>query len=54
MLTAIHEMRRNILPDVKGLYLAGDYMSLPSTNGAMRSGVDAAMDCAAFLLQRTA
>ena len=54
VLTAIHEMRRKILPDVKGLYLAGDYMSLPSTNGAMRSGVDAATDCAAFLLQRNA
>ena len=55
MLTDIHKLRRETLPDsVRGLFLAGDYTHLPVTNGAMRSGVDAAKDCAAFLLQRNA
>ena len=55
MLTDIHKLRREILPNnVRGLFLAGDYTHLPVTNGAMRSGVDAARDCVAFLLQRNA
>ena len=49
---AIHQMRRQSLPSVKGLYLAGDYMNIPITNGAMRSGVDAAEDCTSFLLHK--
>lgn len=52
MMKAIHRMRRQSLPRVKGLYLAGDYMNVPVTNGAMRSGVDAAEDCVSFLSQR--
>lgn len=52
MMKAIHQMRRQSLPSVKGLYLAGDYMNVPVTNGAMRSGVDAAEDCTSFLLHK--
>ena len=52
MMKAIHQMRRQSLPGVQGLYLAGDYMSLPLTNAAMRSGVDAANDCVTFLSRR--
>ena len=29
-------------PDVANLFLAGDYMQMPSVNGALASGVDAA------------
>jgi hypothetical protein len=49
MMTALHRMRRQDLADVRGLFLAGEYMGIPSTNGALRSGIDTADDCAAFL-----
>ena len=48
---ALHEMRRHTLPQVKGLFLAGGYMGVPSTNGALRSGLNAAVDCAAHVLR---
>ena len=49
MMTALAQMRRQSLKRVKGLFLAGEYMGVPSTNGALRSGIDAAIDCAAFV-----
>ncbi len=49
MMTALAHMRRQSLKHVKGLFLAGEYMGVPSTNGALRSGMDAAADCAAFV-----
>ena len=49
MMTALAQMRRQSLNRVKGLFLAGEYMGVPSTNGALRSGIDAAVDCAAFV-----
>ena len=49
MMTALAQMRRQSLDHVKGLFLAGEYMGVPSTNGALRSGIDAADDCAAFV-----
>lgn len=49
MMTALSHMRRQSLHHVKGLFLAGEYMGVPSTNGALRSGIDAAVDCAAFV-----
>ena len=49
MMTALAHMRRQSLKNVKGLFLAGEYMGVPSTNGALRSGMDAAADCAAFV-----
>ena len=55
MMTDIYKLRRERLPDsVRGLFLAGDYTHLPVTNGAMRSGVDAARDSVSFLFQRNA
>lgn len=54
MLKAVYEMRHEQLPSVKGLFLAGDYTHLPVTNGAMRSGVDAAKDCMSFVSPRVA
>ena len=37
MMKDVYEMRRESLPGVRGLFLAGDYTHLPVTNGAMRS-----------------
>ena len=51
LLTEMHQMREQSLPSIRGLFLAGDYMHLPLTNGAMRSGVDAAQDCRSYLAQ---
>ena len=52
MLKEIYEMNQQGMSGAKGLFLAGDYMQLPLSNGAMRSGVDAAEDCASFVSQR--
>ena len=49
MLKEIYEMRQQKLADLEGLFLAGDYMRMPSCNGALLSGVDAAEDCASFV-----
>ena len=54
MLKEVYEMRQGKLPSIKGLFLAGDYTHLPVTNGAMRSGVNAAKDCSSFVSQRIA
>jgi len=55
LLTDIHKLRRETLPNsVRGLFLAGDYTHLPVTNGAMRSGVDAANESMSFLARRNA
>ncbi|HEY9162290.1 MAG TPA: NAD(P)/FAD-dependent oxidoreductase [Desulfomonilia bacterium] len=42
MLTAISRMKKDGLGDVKGLFLAGEYMYMPSVEGAAKSGIDAA------------
>ncbi len=49
MMTALAHVRRQRLKNVKGLFLAGEYMGVPSTNGALRSGIETAADCAAFV-----
>lgn len=49
---ALHEMRRQLPHRVRGLFLAGEYMGIPSANGALRSGVDAAADCAELFARR--
>ncbi|MDE0173685.1 MAG: NAD(P)/FAD-dependent oxidoreductase [Defluviicoccus sp.] len=48
VMTALQEMRQRCLGSVHGLFLAGEYMGVPSTNGALRSGMNAAADCEAF------
>lgn len=53
MMTALAQVRRQSLDHVKGLFLAGEYMGVPSTNGALRSGIDAADDCAAFVSRQS-
>ena len=55
LLTKVHKLRHETLPNsVRGLFLAGDFMHLSLTNGAMRSGVDAARDSISFLLRQNA
>ncbi len=42
MLRQIHDMKHGHFRDVKGLFLAGEYLYMPSVDGALRSGIDAA------------
>ena len=49
----IVDMRRQLGRSVKNLVLAGDYMRIPSVNGALTSGVDAAAEVASLLKSRT-
>lgn len=49
MLRELHEMRIQLPDRIRGLFVAGDYTRLPSLNGAMKSGVEAAEDSLLFL-----
>ena len=49
MFRAVAEMRRRLAKDNRNLFLAGDYMGVPSVNGALASGVAAAEQAAAQL-----
>ena len=49
MFKAIAEMRGRLGGGVKNLFLAGDYMRVPSVNGALASGVNAATEVADML-----
>ena len=49
MFKAVAEMRRQLGREVKNLFLAGDYMRVPSVNGALASGVNAATEVADML-----
>lgn len=50
MMRAMSELRRQSLSSLRGLFFAGEYMGgVPSTNGALRSGIIAAEDCFEFL-----
>ena len=42
MLREFYLMKRDHYRDVKGLFLAGEYLNMPSVDGAIRSGIDAA------------
>lgn len=53
MFKAVAEMRGQLGREVKNLFLAGDYMRVPSVNGALASGVDAAEEVATLLASRT-
>ena len=48
-MTALRDLRLRGIEGARGLFLAGEYMGVPSTNGALRSGLDAAADCTALL-----
>lgn len=49
MLREVERMRHSEHPDCSGLFLAGEYMRLPSVNGALVSGIDAADKAIRFL-----
>ena len=49
ILTELNQIRRQGFPGVEGLFLAGEYMDLPSVNGALRSGINAAEEAISFL-----
>ena len=42
LLRDVHDMRMELRRSTQGLYLAGDYTLLPSLNGAIKSGIEAA------------
>lgn len=42
MISAIHKMKTNNHNSIEGLFLAGEYMYMPSVDGALKSGMDAA------------
>jgi len=42
MLREMLRLKRDHYRDVKGLYLAGEYLNMPSVDGSLRSGIDAA------------
>lgn len=42
MLREISRLKSELRKDIKGLYLAGEYTFMPSVEGALRSGLDAA------------
>lgn len=52
MLKEMNQIRQHGLKGIKGLFLAGDYMNLPLSNGAMCSGINSAHDCASYLSTR--
>lgn len=52
MFRAVAEIRRQLDRDIKNLFLAGDYMRVPSVNGALASGIDAAERVADLLASR--
>ena len=54
MFKAVTDMRRQLDRDIRNLFLAGDYMRVPSVNGALASGVDAAREVAELLASRPA
>ena len=54
MFAAVAEMRRELeRGEIKNLFLAGDYMRVPSVNGALASGIDAANEAADLLERRS-
>jgi protoporphyrinogen oxidase len=42
MLREIHRMKKDHYRDVKGLFMGGEYLNMPSVEGSLRSGIDAA------------
>ena len=54
MFRAMAALRGRLKQDLKNLFLAGDYMCVPSVNGALASGVDAATACEESLVARKA
>ena len=54
MFIAVAEMRRQLTDRISNLFLAGDYTRVPSVNGALASGMEAAEDAVNLLARRSA
>lgn len=52
MFKAVAEMRCQLARDVENLFLAGDYMRVPSVSGALASGIGAAEQVVELLASR--
>ena len=48
-MTALERIRRQEIDGIEGLFLAGDYLGVPSANAALRSGIDAGTAAAEHL-----
>jgi len=48
-MAALGRFRQDDSDGVRGLFLAGDYLSVPSLSGALWSGLEAAREAARFL-----
>jgi len=48
-MTRLYRMQQKELGTISGLFLAGDYLGLPSVNAALRSGLDAARAAVEYL-----
>ena len=53
MFRAMADTRLQFNRDVTNLFLAGDYTKVPSVNGALASGIEAAEAVAAMFLSRS-
>jgi uncharacterized protein with NAD-binding domain and iron-sulfur cluster len=54
MFTAVADARRQLGRHIPNLFLAGDYTQVPSVNGALVSGINAAEEAAALLARESA
>jgi len=54
MLSDMHDMRTRPHKHMGGLFLAGDYTRLPSLNGAIKSGVEAAEASLSYIAEAEA
>lgn len=52
MLAAMTDIPEQLAGSIDNLFLAGDYMAVPSVNGALSSGHSAAMEVADLLASR--
>ena len=53
MLRELHDLRTRLPERVRGLFLAGDYTRLPSLNGAIKSGIEAAEGTLSYVASRS-
>ena len=53
MLAAMTKISGQLAGNIDNLFLAGDYMGIPSVNGALSSGHKAATQAATLLSSRT-
>ncbi len=52
MLRDLHDLQTRLHESVRGVFLAGDYTCLPSLNGAIKSGIEAAEASISYLTSK--